>query len=668
MHKKMISFFIYLLMTWCVVGQNPYQATRILKAYDINSDANWRWYENVPVQLYVQSNHPPINRLMPWFDNNGTASIALNTGSNNTRDMYPSDGWVLIYRDFGTEEIEQKWPHFLLYNRQKGILRIFFIDFFEATQKTLYAIKFYHKNNSLVSSNISSNSIDKGYLDSYDPAHSQIAICRATPGQWAYADFDLSTYDPNLPENLGFAFEVNSILQGNLNLFANKLDEVNDKTPTMFEGVNSVIKKSQNGIALGKKYFSDTKGFLDEMKKHADNNEGKWFESTLRKISKSTISNSVPLIGGIAGIISGFIGNDKGANSTFTPFKITGDIKFESPIADFFIWAPGAKRSENDGRGIPLYDKPLGIIGIKKIHILETIHEDLYVNFRRSSFVVNKLDFVINPHSNLKITSLKYGIVSNDKETTYDAEKDFFLKKHNTKPIKISILATVSSTCDPGKEVILMKSYSNFTLKSNLQSYPPFYEGPVPMFYNSHIDSNYEIISETNFYIGGDRGSFVSTNSIGTIISPTSIVLGSGTNIKGGNVTISTSYKSQYNKYLESESFQCVSTPEDQTVLKSGSFFNKTDNHIGFTNTNEVCLKGSFRLYPNPLDDMLFIESNGQSYVYRVSIYNLMGSVLYQSLHNSNSQINTNFLDRGFYIVEIEKDGTIQKRQKILKH
>ncbi|MFW5887096.1 MAG: hypothetical protein ACOCUL_05000, partial [Bacteroidota bacterium] len=114
------------------------------------------------------------------------------------------------------------------------------------------------------------------------------------------------------------------------------------------------------------------------MKKQADNNTGKWFEKPLRSISTSSISNFIPIIGGVAGIITGFIGADKGVSSSFIPFTITGDIKFESPIADFFIWAPGSNRTETNGKGMPLYDKPLGIIGVKKIKVLETIHEDMY--------------------------------------------------------------------------------------------------------------------------------------------------------------------------------------------------------------------------------------------------------------------------------------------------
>lgn len=658
MKKNLQLLIILTLFTGISFGQVTYHATRTLKSTDVNTDPGWKWYQNTIVQLYVEPNQPPVNRLMPWFDNNGTAAIALNTGSNSTRDMYPSDGWVLVYRDFGTTEIEQKWPHFILYNRYKGILRLFFIDFFETTQKTVYAIKFYHKNNTIASANISSNSQDKVYLDLYDPNHSQIGICRATPGQWAYVDFDVTTYDPNLPDNLGFAFEVNSILQGNLELFANKLEEVDDKTPTVFDGINSIIKKSEAGIALGKKYFSTPKGFLEDMKKHADNNKGKWFENSLRTIGNSTIANSIPIIGGVAGIITGFIGDDKGAGSTFVPFKITGDIKFESPIADFFIWAPGSNRTETNGKGEPLYDKPLGIIGVYR-PLIGTL------TWGCGGKQLFNLDYVINPEADIKVSDLQLGFKTDDELITYYSEKDFFntfiWDKGDNYDIVVSM--QVNSVCYPAYNTYIIKTFGNIPIECGnwLDTDGRLNWGngtweDIDWGKNSYI---------TDMTIWSD-GTAIWENCTAHYSSPTSITIEPGMHIVGGDVSFSVRYNGTYQKYLNN-SFECNEVIFEPSQLKRASIDFDSKPEI-LPNKSLNSLQNSIQIYPNPFDNVIYFNSTDFATNLHIKIYNLNGSVLYNKFHKNNGHIATDFLNTGMYFIEIANNGSVIKREKIVKY
>ncbi|SKC24236.1 T9SS type A sorting domain-containing protein [Alkalitalea saponilacus] len=664
--KVLVVLFLGIIChQFSAFSQLPKLATRAMSVNDPNTDPNWKWYENVTVQLYVEANQPPVNRKMPWFGNQGSAAIALNTGDNATRDMYPSDGWVLLYRDFGTPSIEQPWPHFILYNKFKGIVRLFFIDF-RITPQSYYAITLSHKNPSITTSALASDSRDKGYLDSYSATHNQIAICKATLGEWAYVDFDFTTYDPNKPAGLGYAFEVKSVYQGHIDLFANKLSEVTEKNPTTFEAVNSVIKKSAASIALGKQYFSTPQGFLKDMTKLADDNKGKWFESTLREISGSTIANTIPIIGGVAGIITGFLGNDKGTVSSFTPFKITGDVKFDNLVRQFFIWAPGTPHNEPSGLGIPLYDKPLGIFGVRKINILETVHEDSYVNFRVSSFSINKLDFIINPNSNLKVTDIKFGVVPEGASTTYLNEREFLLKKHNTQPKSIAIFATLKSVCNLEREVFIIKSFSNFDVIRNYQPYPPFYNGPIPMFENNYLNTNFNIYSENDFYMGGDRGDFISNNSTGEIKAPTSIVLKPGTHIKGGNIKISLSYKSHHNDYILNNNFNCTDDLSNQYFLKSVEVSNLSE----FISVNEVIQNSNIRIFPNPFEDILYIEPielNSNTNL-QIRIYSFDGKLVYDNFNANINHIQTAFLNSGLYIIAIMNNGEIIRREKIVKY
>ncbi len=656
-------YFLVLLALFSIFsfGQTTYNATRNLKSGDVNSDPNWVWYENNIVQLYVEPNEAPINKPMPWFDNNGTAAIALNTGSNSTRDMYPSDGWVLIFRDFGTSIENQNLPHFILYNKYKGVLRLFFIDFVMSTSKTLYSVKLSHQfDDAITSANISSNSIDKGYLDFYDTDYSQIAICRASPGEWAYVDFDLSTYDPNLPDYLGFAFEINTVLQGNINLFANKLDEIDEKSPTTFDAINSTIKKTQDGIALGKKYFSTPKGFLDDMKKHADSNKGAWFEAPLRLISNSTIAQSIPVIGGIAGIITGFIGSDKGSNSSFTPFKITGDIKFESSRADILLWVPGSKRDETEGRGIPLYDRPLGIIGIYR-PLIGTL------TWGCGGKQVFEFDYTINPDASIKITEIEFGHKTDDGLMTYYSEKDFFKTFiwDEGDNYDIVLKMRVTSLCHTGKSAFIVKTFSNVRKECGkwLLSGEPkekVYSDWTYIDYNPsnepHYVHDFTLVSE---------GLSTFDNCTISFSAPTSITIKPGFHFKGGKIQLSTRHKDTYQKYLSGQ-FECSENTSQLNSLKSS--INKGTNLTSDIPKIIENQSNSFVIYPNPFTDKIMIKPNkNNTDNYRVKIFNVNGTLLYDNLHIETTQIETNFLGSGFYILEIANNRANEFRQKIIK-
>jgi hypothetical protein len=670
MKRKVLVLFISIIcQQFGAFSQFSGLATRVMSADDPNADPSWKWYENVNVQLYVEANQPPVNRKLPWFGNQGSAAIALNTGDNSTRDMYPSDGWVLLYRDFGTPTVEQPWPHFFLYNKFKGIVRLFFIDF-RILPQSYYAITLSHKNLSITSSTLSSDSHDKGYLDSYDATHNQVAICKATPGEWAYVDFDFTTYDPNLPAGLGYSFEIKSVYQGHLDLFANKLSEVTENNPTTFEAINSVIKKTESSIALGKQYFSTPQGFLKNMEKLADDNKGKWFENTLRAISRSSIANSIPLIGGVTGIISGFLGNDKGTVSSFTPFEIKGDVKFDNLVRQFFIWAPGTPHNELNGSGMPLYDEPLGIFGVRKIGIVNYTYAfyaplpnglgDFVYTYSSS---VNKLDFVINPNSNLKVSSMKFGVVPENSETIYLTEKELFKKEFEIQPKRIAIFATLNSVCNPEREMYIIKSFSNFDNVTKYKELVPIKEIPDAI---NYLNTNYDLCSQRDVCFGGNEINFVSINSTGVITAPTSIILKSGTQIKGGNVKISTNYKAHYDDYMSSTIFKCTDNLYDETLLKSAEKSNVSELISG----NEVMQNSNIRIFPNPVNDNLYIEPIDlvTNTNLQIRIYSLDGKIVYDNLYKNINHIQTAFLNKGLYIVEIMNNGNIIKREKIVKN
>ena len=70
--------------------------------------------------------------------------------------------------------------------------------------------------------------------------------------------------------------------------------------------------------------------------------------------------------------------------------------------------------------------------------------------------------------------------------------------------------------------------------------------------------------------------------------------------------------------------------------------------------------KIEFNLYPNPVSEVLTIESNSQTKMDKVSIYNLNGVLrFYKETDQSMLRIQTNNLDKGIYFVKINAQGEV---------
>ena len=59
------------------------------------------------------------------YASTGPAAADLNISGD--RDILPSQGWVLVVRDFGSAETPPtSLPYFILYNKYRGLLRLFY--------------------------------------------------------------------------------------------------------------------------------------------------------------------------------------------------------------------------------------------------------------------------------------------------------------------------------------------------------------------------------------------------------------------------------------------------------------------------------------------------------------------------------------------------------------
>ena len=68
-----------------------------------------------------------------------------------------------------------------------------------------------------------------------------------------------------------------------------------------------------------------------------------------------------------------------------------------------------------------------------------------------------------------------------------------------------------------------------------------------------------------------------------------------------------------------------------------------------------------FNIYPNPVDDNLFIET--ESYIEEVTIYSLTGVMMYKEIDFNNHTINVSDFSCGVYIMKVRTDdGEVVRR------
>ena len=86
--------------------------------------------------------------------------------------------------------------------------------------------------------------------------------------------------------------------------------------------------------------------------------------------------------------------------------------------------------------------------------------------------------------------------------------------------------------------------------------------------------------------------------------------------------------------------------------LKLSNFDNSISNH-------------NFKIYPNPVDDYLNIESN--IYQFEINIYNYLEQKLYSEIFTGKN-INVNFLSSGLYLLQLKKDNIVLSTMKFIKN
>ncbi|MBE0638514.1 MAG: lamin tail domain-containing protein [Bacteroidales bacterium] len=95
-------------------------------------------------------------------------------------------------------------------------------------------------------------------------------------------------------------------------------------------------------------------------------------------------------------------------------------------------------------------------------------------------------------------------------------------------------------------------------------------------------------------------------------------------------------------------------------VWQQHTFNASNDNAVTVSETQS---QSNFKFFPNPAQGLLFVElNNGEPTI--ISVYSLLGNIIYQEMIDKTKQINTSGWARGLYFIGAEND----KMQKLILH
>ncbi|WP_257456854.1 hypothetical protein [Archangium lipolyticum] len=398
---------------------------------DPNLDPNWDWTPSgAGHTLYFTDQLGIVRstvRQLPFY----TAGHPLNTLE---KDMYPQDGWVLAYRDFGTPTAAPDVPFFVLYNKYRGILRVMLFNSRELTY-TRFNLELSFKSSTAAGALLTYSDATRAFLNDYDATKVESFMVEANSiNGWIYGDFMLTGYDPALNDATQLRLQLRGMDVSNVTLESTEftLSQVfSDANPGSSSNLGSNLVES---ATKGHKYYKDVASAVKSVRETASKAaDGTWWKSIVQGLvgtpsSPSALSKIAPIVGGLVGFITTFIGglDDPAPREPLNfqgSLKMSGTITLSAPLyaLDF------ATKYTIGGGNPPDYYRPLndiswGIFNLASKPIVKAKVERECSRtgcvMRRTHSVDSLPSHVFNPSAGLQLVSVRYAFTYDNKVPT----------------------------------------------------------------------------------------------------------------------------------------------------------------------------------------------------------------------------------------------------------
>jgi hypothetical protein len=342
---------------------------------------------------------PNIDHFRNKFYNNGFYTNP--TQAIESVDIWPEDGWELLYKDFGDAAAAYaNNPSFGLYNRYTGIIRVFYYveqmgNTASSTGRISVEPKFNYKNNAL----LSFTQTEIKALDAFERhLSSGLNYAQALTNFWLFIEIPIA-FDPcvcrySAQEIMEFKFEIieqgTLVLEGNANGFSAPMIYNNGVfTPIKSNIISSHSKKkgATDYLAEANGYYKTLSSFKDNLNTMIgfQNSSGTDKTKAAGEVNLFdtwvTIAKRIPKIGAAIGIIDLLITGGKAKNTSTkepTPIgyetelklKLTGSIREEINLSTLSLRVPGVS---NVGSSNPIYNNPLGVFNLLESPPLEFV-------------------------------------------------------------------------------------------------------------------------------------------------------------------------------------------------------------------------------------------------------------------------------------------------------
>lgn len=315
-----------------------------------NRDA-WDWTVPVSQTVYLNDSGVIARAVnLPYYAFDG---FATNLNDPSGPDVLPANGWVLLFRSFGNPACGTNMPYFILYNRYHGLLRVFFYN-----HLTSQTFSFGQVN--LDETNTSDASLLN--FDGGDLSHSIVTVNQIGPDQWSYADFKLTTYDPNPHTDATLNFNVNGITSTSLSLSGGlSLNQVEGDAQ-----VAGLVSKTNGAINAFTTDFKTVTSAAQALNNQASKsgNANSWWAPTVKAITGGGVAFAAGDIWGVLGFVKSFLG---GGQTKAPPMhfqgqiQATGTLQTTGQVYQFILRVPGQPHSNPNDLSLPLYDTKLGV-------------------------------------------------------------------------------------------------------------------------------------------------------------------------------------------------------------------------------------------------------------------------------------------------------------------
>lgn len=387
----------------------------------LKAQSNWDWTNSASFDYVYIAGLGQIRITSP-FATEASADVSL-TNIIRGKDYLPSQGWVLLAKNFGSPDnyMQTKYPYFMLYNKYRSLIRVFIFNNNEKDyKKAIFTVNWDNgtdKNSLFAPSEVTQSAVMEYHNGNKTGGTILNYITNYYSRAWFITDIPV-TFDPNIDytKNYVLRFRLANQIDGDLNIVGEYHFDTNTVT-TNASNHSSSGRDSYSFVKDGQKFLSTipTTDEMDKYFKHIENgldpNRYKGHKklqntvTTMRnsfnngsfKKSLSSISAVSSFLNGTLGaglsILSGFFGKSNSEAITAVSLmplvtegtsSLKGTVTVETNATSFPLQLPGCNHiygySNVNVDGLPLYDNPLGVISLEKTPRLASKEETLFTH------------------------------------------------------------------------------------------------------------------------------------------------------------------------------------------------------------------------------------------------------------------------------------------------